>query len=313
MSEQNWERGVLEKLAMTAVQEQRRARHWGIFFKVLTFGYLFVILFIFMGWFDKSETALSTGKHTALVDMQGVISSDSAASADNMIPGLQDAFKDKGTQGVILRINSPGGSPVQAGQINDEIRRLRAKYPAIPLYVVVEDICASGGYYVAAAADKIFVDKASLIGSIGVLMDGFGFTGTMEKLGVERRLVTAGANKGFMDPFSAMRPDQQEYAKQMLAQIHQQFIDVVRQGRGKRLKETPDTFSGLVWNGQVGVAMGLADGYGSVESVARDVIKAEEIVDFTVKEGFADRLAKRFGAGVASAIGFSTRSGVTLH
>jgi protease-4 len=245
--------------------------------------------------------------------MQGVISSDSAASADNLIPGLQAAFKDKGTQGVILRINSPGGSPVQAGQINDEIRRLRGKYPAIPLYVVVEDVCASGGYYVAAAADKIYVDKASLIGSIGVLMDGFGFTGAMEKLGVERRLVTAGTNKGFMDPYSVMRPEQQEYAKQMLAQIHQQFIDVVRAGRGKRLKETPDTFSGLVWNGQAGVAMGLADGYGSVESVARDVIKAEEIVDFTVKEGFADRLAKRFGAGVASAIGFSTRSGLTMH
>jgi protease-4 len=314
MSEQNWERDVLEKLAMSAVQEQRRARHWGIFFKLLTLGLLFFILFVFMGWAGKSENALNTGKHTALVDMQGVISADSAASADNLIPSLQDAFKDKDTQGVILRINSPGGSPVQAGQINDEIRRLRAKYPAIPLYVVVGDVCASGGYYVAAAADKIFVDKASLIGSIGVLMDGFGFTGTMEKLGVERRLVTAGTNKGFMDPFSTVRPDQEEYAKQMLAQIHQQFIAVVRQGRGKRLKETPDTFSGLVWNGQAGIEMGLADGYGSVESVARDVIKAENIVDFTVKEGFADRLAKRFGAGVMSAVGLSTQgSGITLR
>jgi protease-4 len=281
---------------------------------LITLGLLFFILFVFMGWAGKSENALNTGKHTALVDMQGVISADSAASADNLIPSLQDAFKDKDTQGVILRINSPGGSPVQAGQINDEIRRLRAKYPAIPLYVVVGDVCASGGYYVAAAADKIFVDKASLIGSIGVLMDGFGFTGTMEKLGVERRLVTAGTNKGFMDPFSTVRPDQEEYAKQMLAQIHQQFIAVVRQGRGKRLKETPDTFSGLVWNGQAGIEMGLADGYGSVESVARDVIKAENIVDFTVKEGFADRLAKRFGAGVMSAVGLSTQgSGITLR
>ena len=314
MSEQNWERDVLEKLAMSAVQEQRRARHWGIFFKVLTLSYLFIVLFVFMGWMGKSESALSTGKHTALVDMQGVIAADSAASADNLIPSLQEAFKDKDTQGVILRINSPGGSPVQAGQINDEIRRLRAKYPAIPLYVVVGDVCASGGYYVAAAADKIFVDKASLIGSIGVLMDGFGFTGTMEKLGVERRLVTAGSNKGFMDPFSAARPDQQEYAKQMLAQIHQQFIAVVRAGRGTRLKETPDTFSGLVWNGQAGVEMGLADGYGSVESVARDVIKAENVVDFTVKEGIADRLAKRFGMGVMSAIGYSTQgSGISLR
>jgi protease-4 len=315
MTEQNnnWERAVLEKLALSAVQEQRRARHWGIFFKTLTFAYLFIILFLLMGWMGKSEQALSTGKHTALVDMQGVISSDSRASADNIIPSLQEAFKDKGTQGVILRINSPGGSPVQSGQINDEIRRLRAQYPAIPLYVVVDDICASGGYYVAVAADKIYVDKASLIGSIGVLMDGFGFTGTMQKLGVERRLVTAGSNKGFLDPFSAVNPSQQAYARQLVAQIHQQFIEVVRLGRGKRLKETPDTFSGLVWNGQRGVELGLADGYGTLESVARDVIKAEEIVDFTVKEGFADRIAKKFGAGVASALGYSTQSGVTLR
>lgn len=305
----NWERGVLEKLAMSAIQEQRRARHWSIFFKTLGFLFLFMVLFVSMGWLDKKEPHLGGAKHTALVDMQGIIAADAQASADNLIPSLQEAFKDKNTQGVILRINSPGGSPVQAGQINDEIVRLRAKYPSIPLYVVVEDICASGGYYVAAAADKIFVDKASLIGSIGVLMDGFGFTGTMEKLGVERRLITAGTNKGFMDPFSTMRPDQQEYAKKMLAEIHQQFINVVKQGRGSRLKETPDTFSGLVWNGQKGVEMGLADGFGSLESVARDVIKAEDIVDFTVKEGFADRLAKRFGAGVVSALpGFSAKS-----
>jgi protease-4 len=305
MSDQNgnWERSVLEKLAMSALQEQRRSRHWGILFKLLTFIYLFVLLFLFMGWMGKSESALSTGKHTALVDLQGVIAADSAASADNVIPSLQDAFEDKGTQGVILRINSPGGSPVQAGQINDEIRRLRAMHPDIPLYVVVDDICASGGYYIAVAADKIFVDKASLIGSIGVLMDGFGFTGTMEKLGVERRLITAGANKGFLDPFSPINAAQQEYVKQMLAEIHQQFIAVVRKGRGERLKETSDTFSGLVWNGETGVKMGLADGFGTLESVARDVIKADKIVDFTTKENLADRLAKRFGAGVASAFG----------
>ena len=316
MSDQNsnWERGVLEKLAMSALQEQRRARHWGIFFRMLTLGFMFIVLFIFMGWLGKNEVALNTGKHTALVDMQGIIMSDSMASADNLIPSLQDAFKDKNTQGVILRINSPGGSPVQAGQINDEIRRLRAQYPKIPLYVVVDDICASGGYYVAAAADKIFVDKASLIGSIGVLMDGFGFTGTMEKLGVERRLITAGANKGFLDPFSPLSPAQQAYAKQMLEEIHQQFIDVVRKGRGKRLKETSDTFSGLVWNGQRGVEMGLADGFGTVESVARDVIKAENIVDFTMKENFADRLAKRLGVGAMSALGFSSQlNGVSLR
>ncbi len=314
MSEDNnWERGVLEKLAMSSIQEQRRARHWGIFFKTLTFGYLFLILFLVMGWVGGSEAKLSTGKHTALVDMQGVIAPDSAAGADFIIPGLQDAFDDKNTQGVILRINSPGGSPVQSGQINDEIHRLRALHPDIPLYVVVDDICASGGYYVAVAADKIYVDKASLIGSVGVLMDGFGFTGVMEKLGVERRLLTAGANKGFLDPFSPVDEKQQEYAKQMLSEIHQQFIDVVRQGRGKRLKETEDTFSGLVWNGQRGVEMGLADGYGSIESVARDVIKAEKVVDFTMKESFGERLAKRFGAGVASEIGFSAQGGVKLR
>jgi len=314
MSDQNnWERGVLEKLAMSALQEQRRARHWSIFFKVMTFGYLFFLLFLVLGWMGKSEPALGVGKHTALVDMQGVIAANSAAGADNIIPSLQEAFEDKGTQGVILRINSPGGSPVQAGQINDEIKRLRAKHPKVPLYVVVDDICASGGYYVAAAADKIFVDKASLIGSIGVLMDGFGFTGTMQKLGVERRLMTAGANKGFLDPFSPLNPAQADYVKQMLSEIHQQFIDVVKQGRGKRLKETPDTFSGLVWNGQRGIALGLADGYGSVETVARDVIKSEKIVDFTTKESFTDRLAKRFGAGVMSAIGYTAEGGFNLR
>ena len=314
MSDQNnWERGVLEKLAMSALQEQRRARHWSIFFKVLTLGFMFTILFIFMGWIGKNDVTLSSGKHTALVDMQGVIASDSMASADNIIPSLQDAFKDKDTKGVILRINSPGGSPVQAGQINDEILRLRAQYPQIPLYVVVDDICASGGYYVAVAADKIFVDKASLIGSIGVLMDGFGFTGAMAKVGVERRLITAGANKGFLDPYSPLNPAQQAYAKQMVEEIHQQFIKVVRAGRGKRLKETPDTFSGLVWNGQRGVEIGLADGYGTVDSVARDVIKAEDIVDYTVKENFADRLAKRFGVAAMSALGFSAQGGVSLR
>lgn len=312
MSEQNgnWERGVLEKLAMSAIQEQRRARHWGIFFKVLTFAYLFIVLALVMGWMGSKAESKLGGKHTALVDLTGVISADSPASADNIIPSLQDAFKDKGTQGVILRINSPGGSPVQAGYINDEIRRLRAKYPNIPLYVVVEDICASGGYYVAAAADKIFVNKASLVGSIGVLMDGFGFTGTMGKLGVERRLLTAGENKGFLDPFSPLDPKQKEYAQTMLEDIHKQFIAVVRAGRGKRLKETPDTFSGLVWTGEKSIELGLADATGSVDSVARDVIKAEDIVDFTTHEGIADRLAKKFGAGVASVLpGFSSRSG----
>lgn len=312
MSEENtnWERSVLEKLAMSAVQEQRRARHWSIFFKVIGYGYLFFLLFLFMGWVGGKVDGSLAGKHTALIDLNGVISADSNANADNLIGSLQDAFKDKNTAGIILRINSPGGSPVQAGLVNDEIRRLRAQHPNIPLHVVVEDMCASGGYYVAAAADKIYVNKASIVGSIGVLMDGFGFTGTMQKLGVERRLLTAGENKGFMDPFSPRNPKHEEFTKKLLEDIHQQFIDVVRQGRGKRLKETPEIYSGLFWTGDKAIKMGLADDYGSVDSVARDVIKVENIVDFTTHEGLADRLAKKFGAGVASAFpGFGAQAG----
>ena len=312
MSEQppNWERSVLEKLALSAIQEQRRTRHWGILFKTLTFLYLFIVLFLVAGWFGSDSVSIK--KHTVLVDLQGVISSDQA-SADSVIASLQGAFDDKKTKGVILRINSPGGSPVQAGQIYDEIKRLRAKHPEIPLYAVVDDICASGGYYVAAGADKIFVDKASLVGSIGVLMDGFGFTQTMDKLGVERRLLTAGENKGFLDPFSPVDLKQQAFAKQMLEEIHGQFIAVVRQGRGKRLKETPEMFSGLVWSGEKSIQLGLADGLGSVESVARDVIKVEDIVDYTQQEGLAERLAGRFGASVAKAWTPFDKTGVSLR
>ena len=303
MSESNtsgWERIVLEKVALAAVTEQRRARRWGILFKFLIFAYLFIVLFVAMGWFGKKDG--SPDKHTALVELNGVIAAGSPASADAVMQGLADAFKDKRTQGIILRINSPGGSPVQSGYINDEIKRLRAKYPQIPLYAVVEDICASGGYYVAVAADRIFVNKASMIGSIGVLMNGFGFTGTMEKLGVERRLLAAGENKGFLDPFSPLNDDQKAHARQMLAEIHEQFIDVVRKGRGKRLKETPEMFSGLVWVGQKSIELGLADAIGSAEQVAREVIKAEEIVDFTPRENVAERFAKRFGASMAESL-----------
>ncbi|HEY6022563.1 MAG TPA: S49 family peptidase [Pseudolabrys sp.] len=295
-----WDRDILEKVALAAVHEQRRARRWGIFFKLLLFVYLFALLFIGMGWFVKKEGL--PGRHTALVEVRGVIAANGAASADNIIAGLQEAFKDKGTQGVILRINSPGGSPVQAGYINDEIRRLRAKYPKIPIYAVVEDICASGGYYIAVAADKIYVDKASIIGSIGVLMDGFGFTGLMDKLGIERRLLAAGENKGFLDPFSPIRESQKEYAEKMLADIHQQFITVVRQGRGKRLKETPEMFSGLLWIGPKSIELGLADAMGSVDYVAREVIKAEDIVDFTPRENIAERVARKFGAAMAETL-----------
>lgn len=297
----DWERKTLEKVALAAIQEQRRARHWSVFFKLLLFVYLFALLFIGLGWIGKGG-ASSAGKHTALVELRGVIGPESSASADNIILGLQGAFKDKGTQGVILRINSPGGSPVQAGYINDEIKRLRAKYPNIPVYAVVEDICASGGYYVAVAADHIYVDKGSIIGSIGVLMDGFGFTGLMDKLGIERRLLAAGENKGFLDPFSPIQESQQKYAESMLEEIHQQFITVVREGRGKRLKETPELFSGLLWVGTRSVELGLADGLGSVDYVAREVIKAEEIVDFTPRENIAERVARRFGAAMSEAL-----------
>lgn len=306
----NWERDVLEKVALSAVVEQRRARRWGIFFKVLGFVYLTFLIVLLAGLVKGDVNKM--GKHTALIDLQGVIASDKA-NADMMITGLKDAFENKNTQGVIMRINSPGGSPVQAGQINDEIYRLRAKYPNIPFYVVVDDICASGGYYIAVAAEKIFVDKASLVGSIGVLMDGFGFTQTMDKLGVERRLITSGTNKGFLDPFSPTDPQQVEYAKRMLEEIHAQFIQVVRQGRGKRLKETPETFSGLVWSGQKSIELGLADGFGSVESVARDVIKAEEVVDFTPQEGLADRLVGKFGIAMASIFKPASQTGIKLR
>ncbi|MGQ0751547.1 MAG: S49 family peptidase [Betaproteobacteria bacterium] len=297
---ENWERTVLEKVALAAVQEQRRARYWGIFFKLLLFVYLFALLFIAMGWWGKKDAG--PGKHTALVEVRGVIGPEGSASADNVMTGLQDAFKDKRTQGVIVRINSPGGSPVQAGHINDEIRRLRHKHPNIPVYAVVEDICASGGYYVAVAADHIFVDKSSIIGSIGVLMDGFGFTGAMEKLGIERRLLAAGENKGFLDPFSPIEESQKAHAQNMLGEIHEQFITVVRQGRGNRLKETPEMFSGLLWIGTKSIELGLADALGSVEYVAREVVKAEDIVDFTPRENIAERVVRRFGAAMAETL-----------
>lgn len=299
-SDSDWQRQTIEKLAFASLKEQRRARHWGIFFKSLTFIYLFVLLFYAMDW--VGEGAAASVEHTALIDIQGVIGSDAEVNADSVIASLQSAFENKRTKGVILRINSPGGSPVQAGLINDEIKRLRKLHPKIPIYAVVEDICASGGYYIAVAADKIYVDKASIVGSIGVLMDGFGFTGTMEKLGIERRLLTAGENKAILDPFSPEKPKDKEFAQKMLNQIHQQFIAVVREGRGNRLKENSETFSGLFWTGETSIDLGLADALGSSEFVAREVIKEDNIVDFTVHESLADRLAQRFGTSVGAAI-----------
>lgn len=286
---------MLEKVALASIREQRARRRWGIFFKLAFLAYFVVILFVVMGFDLGLGNRTGDTKFTALVNLNGTIDSAGENSAERINQALRSAFEDKTTAGVILRINSPGGSPVQSGIIFDEIKRLREKYPEIPLYAVVEDVCASGGYYVAAAADRIFVDKASIIGSIGVLMDGFGFTGIMDKLGVERRLLTSGENKGFLDPFSPQNEKQVEHMHNMLAEIHTQFIDMVRKGRGDRLKESPDMFSGFMWTGSQSIAMGLADGYGTVDNVARELIKAETILDYSLKENIAERFARRFG------------------
>lgn len=287
---------MLEKLVFATLAEQRATRRWRMFWRLLWLG-----LFGGMAWWLLSHegTPTSSAPHTAVVEIKGEIASGSDASAELINAALRSALEDVGSQAVVLLINSPGGSPVQAGMINDEIVRLRAKYDK-PIYAVVEETCASAAYYIAAAADEIYVDKASIVGSIGVLMDGFGFTGTMEKLGVERRLLTAGSNKGFLDPFSPQSEQQREYAQVMLDQIHQQFIEVVKKGRGERLKIADDTFSGLFWTGQQAVDMGLADRLGSLDYVAREVVKAEDVIDYTRRENVAERLAKRFGAAVGA-------------
>ena len=298
MNENGWEREVLEKLMFQTLKEQRARRRWGIFFKLTT---IVLVIFAIVSIRNLSFTdgdGAPVQPHTALIEINGTIEPNGNASAANIIKALDKAYEEPMATGVILKINSPGGSPVQAGMIHDEIRRLRQAYPDKPLYVVVEELCASGGYYVAAAADKIYVDKASIVGSIGVMINGFGVTGLMDKLGIERRLLTAGEYKGFLDPFSPQTPQQVKYAQSMLNQIHQQFIDVVRTGRGERLKENDEIFSGLVFLGPEAIRLGLADELGTIESVARDVIKAPEIVDYTEQEKLADRVLKKFGASV---------------
>jgi protease-4 len=306
-----WERGLIEKLATAALKEQRRARLWGIFWKLLTFAYVTVVLLLAIDWKGGDSKG---GKHTALVEISGVIAPGTDSSAEKVALALQAAFKDKNTQGVVLRINSPGGSPVQSQSIYDEMKRLRLKYPEIPLYVVVEDLCASGGYYVAAAADKIYVAKGSILGSIGVRMDNFGVVGLMEKLGIERRLITAGKNKAMLDPFLPQDEAHKQIIVDLINEIHGQFIAAVREGRGKRLKETPDMFSGLIWSGAKSIELGLADALGGLDYVAREVIKAEDIVDYTQKENIAEKVARRFGAGAMGALlEFSVRSGLAIH
>jgi protease-4 len=296
-----WQQELINRLAFAAVNEQKRSRRWGIFFKFLTFSYIAAILYIYTP--DVSLEKDATEKHTALVELKGVIAPEKDASADNIVSGLRDAFENENTAGVILRINSPGGSPVQSGYINDEIQRLRKEYPDTPFYAVISDICASGGYYVASAADKIYADKASIVGSIGVRMDGFGFVETIEKLGIERRLLTAGEHKGFLDPFQPVKQEDVTQVKKLLDDIHQQFISVVRQGRGDKLKDDPLLFSGYVWTGEQGIALGLVDELGSSSYVAREVIGAETIVDYTPSEDWLEKFSKHLGTALGRGIG----------
>ena len=289
----HWEREAIERLLMAEVRERRAARRWRMLRSLLWMGLVGALVWVLAS--EQLPSATPSSAHTAMVAIKGEISEAGEGSAEYILPALRSAMEDDGAKALVLLINSPGGSPVQAGLVHDEILRLRKLHDK-PVYTVVEESCASAAYYIAAASDQIFVDKASLVGSIGVLINGFGFVGTLDKLGVERRLMTAGENKGFLDPFSPQSDKHREHAQKMLDQIHQQFIAVVRKGRGDRLKETPETFSGLFWTGEQAVQMGLADHLGSVDSVARDVVKAEKLIDYTNKENIAERFAKRFGA-----------------
>ncbi|MHA6193758.1 S49 family peptidase [Pseudomonas wadenswilerensis] len=297
--QKSWQ--LLEKTLLASVQEQRRARRWGIFFKLLTFLYLFGLLFLFSPLAKMEKSAVGGNGHTALIEVRGVIADKEEASADNIIGSLRAAFKDPKTKGVVLRINSPGGSPVQAGYVYDEIRRLRGEYPDIKLYAVITDLGASGAYYIASAADQIYADKASLVGSIGVTAAGYGFVGAMEKLGVERRSYTAGEHKSFLDPFQPEKPEEAKFWQGVLETTHKQFIASVKQGRGERLKdkEHPELFSGLIWSGEQAVGLGLVDALGSAGYVAREVVGEKDLVDFTIEESPFDRFSKRLGASVA--------------
>jgi protease-4 len=301
-----WERATIEKLLFAELRERRAARRWRLLRSLLWMGLVGALVWVLAS--EQLPSATPSSAHTAMVAIKGEISDAGEGSAEYILPALRSAMQDKGAQALVLLINSPGGSPVQAGLIHDEIRRLRVLHDK-PVYAVVEESCASAAYYIAAGADRIYVDKASLVGSIGVLINGFGFTGTLDKLGVERRLLTAGENKGFLDPFSPQSDAQRAHAQRMLDQIHQQFIGVVRQGRGERLKETPEMFSGLFWTGEQAVQLGLADGLGSLDMVAREVVKAEKLVDYTNKENIAERFAKRLGASVGQGAMAALRGG----
>lgn len=303
-----WERELISKISSSALIEHRRSRRWGIFFKLLTATYIGFFAYIVYLPGSTDSGAGESKRHTALVEINGAIAADSAANADTIITGLRAAFKNKSSAGIIIRINSPGGSPVQAGYVNDEIKRLKIKYPGKKVYAVITDICASGGYYIAAAADEIYADKASLVGSIGVLMNGFGFVDTMKLLGVERRLLTSGAQKGFLDPFTPLKPTDVDHMKTVLASTHQQFINIVKEGRGDRLVDDPKIFSGLIWTGEQGVKLGLVDALGSSSHVAREIIGFDKIVNYTKKPSPIEVFAEKIGVSFAGAI--STKLGI---
>lgn len=310
--EPRWERDIIEKLALAGITEQRRARRWGIFFKLLILLYLIGIFGMTMYPKIFQNIGTDSSGHTAIVNVTGVIAEDKEASAASIIESLRNAVKDPNTKGIILHSNSPGGSPVQSSYVYEEIRNIKKQHPKLPVYAVISDMCASGCYYIASATDKIFVNPSSLVGSIGVLMDGFGFVNTMEKVGVERRLLTAGAHKAMLDPFSPPKEEETRYMQGLLNQVHQQFISAVKAGRGDRLKETADMFSGLVWTGEEGVKLGIADGFGNDDTIAKEFIKAEKMVDFTRQERLVDRIAGRLGASFGQAIG-SLASGLPFR
>ena len=294
---------LIEKLVMSLQAEQRRSRRWGIFFKFLTFGYLFVLLFLIRSPIGDGMAG-ATGAHTALVEVNGTIAADELASADNLVGALRSAFEAENSRAVVLRINSPGGSPVQSGYVYDEIKRLREEYPDKKLYAVISDIGASGAYYIAAAADEIYADKASLVGSIGVTAAGFGFVGTMDKLGVERRTYTAGEHKAFLDPFSPEREGEVAFWQSVLENTHKQFVEAVKAGRGDRLADNEELFSGLVWSGEQALELGLIDGLGSTSWVARQLVGEEKLVDYSRNRSpfqeLVDQLGVAVGEGVAS-------------
>ncbi len=301
MTEQEhlWERRLITKLAQASLKEQKRARRWSIFFKFLVFGYITFVLYMFS---EPDLTTATITEHTALVELQGLIADGENASADNIVSALRSAFEDEKTKGVILRINSPGGTPVQAGYIYDEILRLRASYPDIPLYAVVSDMAASGGYYVASAADEIYVSNSSIVGSIGVRIDNFGVVDAMEKLGIESRTISAGEHKTMLDPFAPIDEKAKVHLQSMVDEIHQQFIDAVRKGRGDRLKEFDGLFTGLIWTGEKALELGLADNTGSASYVAREIIGAEDIVEFSVQEDALERLIDRLGVAITKTL-----------